>query len=216
VGATIIGFLVFSSLTWVIYRTRVRSTIQRRKLFINDYKFPQSIYRKVKDKYPHLTAENLVLVDSGLRVYFQVCNLAGNRFVSMPSQVVDAAWHEFILFTREYQEFCNKALGRFLHHTPAEAMTTPTKAQNGIKRAWRLSCMRERIDAKRASRLPILFAIDTDLKIPDGFKYSLNYAPGTGGYSASHIGCGGGCGGAHSCGGDGGGGGCGGGCGGGS
>ncbi len=51
----------------------------------------------------------------------------------MPSQVVDDAWHEFILFTRAYQQYCNKALGRYLHHTPAEAMDSPTIAQEGNK-----------------------------------------------------------------------------------
>jgi hypothetical protein len=78
------------------------------------------------------------LVMMGLKQYFQVCNLAGKQFVSMPSQVVDDAWHEFILFTRQYQIFCKGAFGRFLHHVPADAMPSRTTAQDGIKRAWKL------------------------------------------------------------------------------
>jgi hypothetical protein len=34
-----------------------------------------------------------------------------------PSQRIDAAWHQFLAFTFEYQEFC-KAVGGFIHHTP--------------------------------------------------------------------------------------------------
>lgn len=35
-----------------------------------------------------------------------------------PTKLIDEAWHEFILFTRVYGEFCEKAFGRFIHHTP--------------------------------------------------------------------------------------------------
>lgn len=89
-----------------------------------------------------------------------------------------------------------RALGRFLHHTPAEAMESPTAAQAGIKTAWKISCFREKIQPKSASKLPLLFAMDAALKIPDGFKYSLDCSkPGSHGYCAGHIGCGSGCGG---------------------
>ena len=36
-----------------------------------------------------------------------------------PSKKVDKAWHEFLLFTREYEAFCQERYGRFLHHDPA-------------------------------------------------------------------------------------------------
>jgi hypothetical protein len=84
----------------------------------------------------------------------------------MPSQVVDDAWHEFILFTRQYQQFCERGLGRFLHHTPAEAMRSPTDAQDGIKRAWRLACQRDGIDPKAPQSLPLLFALDACSALP--------------------------------------------------
>lgn len=118
--------------------------------------------------------------------------------VAMPSQIVDDGWHEFILFTRSYKDFCKKALGRFLHHTPTEAMRTPTLAQEGIKRAWRLACAKERINPNNPTRLPLIFAIDSMLNIPNGFKYSLNCKDKNspsygGGYCAGHIGCTSGC-----------------------
>lgn len=103
--------------------------------FIKSYPFHKSIREKIGKTYPHLTDEQTHLVFRALRDYFWMCNKGKQKMVAMPSQVVDIAWHEFILFTRAYKGFCRKALVRFLHHTPTEVMTTPTLAQEGIKRA---------------------------------------------------------------------------------
>lgn len=35
-----------------------------------------------------------------------------------PTQVIDAGWHEFLMFTRDYADFCQKYFGRFIHHNP--------------------------------------------------------------------------------------------------
>jgi hypothetical protein len=183
-----------------------------RRAFIDRYAFPEGLRRKFREARPHLTRTQEDLVFDALREWFHVCRLARHRFVSMPSQVVDDAWHAFILFTRGYEAFCRRGIGRFLHHTPAEAMSEPTLAQDGIKRAWRLACVREKIDPREPDRLPLLFGIDAMLGIANGFHYVLQCEPGASGtgYCASHIGCGsscgGGCSGGSSCGGDGGGG----------
>lgn len=179
---------VFAIVGVKVYR-RVRR--QRRQQWLESCRFPESLKRKVMLTYPHLSLQDAELVSEGLRAYFQVCNLAGPRMVAMPSQVVDVAWHEFILSTRKYQAFCQQALGRFLHHTPSEAMAAPTQAQEGIKRAWKLACYLEKINPQKPNRLPLLFAMDGLLDIENGFHYSLNCAESAKGeYCASHIGCG--------------------------
>ena len=191
-----------------------------REHYIDTYRFPPAVRQRVLKRYPHLSEDQLDLVLRALRDYFHLCRKARRRLLAMPSQVVDVAWHEFILFTRNYQAFCRRALGRFLHHTPTEAMPDRTMATEGIRRTWRLACLRDGIDPKAAVAVPLLFAIDRRLGIEDGFHYVLNClhmaaAANAGSYCASHIGCGGGCGGGcagSGCGGDGGGdGGCGGG-----
>ena len=207
-------FAAVIGLALIQHRTR-----RAHESFIDEYAFPAGIRQKVQKRYPHLTEAQLDLVFDALREYFHLCRKAGKRLLSMPSQVVDVAWHEFILFTRNYQVFCQSALGHFLHHTPAEAMATPTTATDGIRRTWRLACLRSGIDPKAATAVPLLFAIDGRLGIPDGFNYVLNctllHDRGAR-YCASDIssggcgGCGGGCGG-QGCGSDGGDGGCGGG-----
>jgi hypothetical protein len=174
---------------------------RRRERFIDGYAFPPGIRGRVRKRYPHLSEADLDLVLDALREYFHLCRKAGRRMLAMPSQVVDAAWHEFILFTRNYQHFCRRGLGRFLHHTPAEAMRSPTEAGDGIRRTWRLACLRGGIDPAKAGALPLLFAIDGRLRIDDGFRYepdctqALAAAQSAAVYCGTHIGCGGGCGG---------------------
>ena len=36
----------------------------------------------------------------------------------VPSVAVDAAWHAFILHTRDYIDYCERHYGRYLHHVP--------------------------------------------------------------------------------------------------
>ncbi|MGB0758090.1 MAG: glycine-rich domain-containing protein [Rubripirellula sp.] len=40
-----------------------------------------------------------------------------------PSARVDLAWHEFILCTRAYEQFCQEQFSRFIHHTPGGSRT---------------------------------------------------------------------------------------------
>jgi len=205
-----------------------KDSIRRRRAYIDAFIVPNRVTRKLKERYPHLNERDIGDVISGLKEYFHIVRIAidGDNigFVSMPSQIVDEAWHEFILCTREYTEFCQRAFGRFLHHTPAEAMKNLAQAREGLERTWRVACNREGIKPNDPAALPRLFALDTLLEIPDGHHYVLNpdagreaRAPLTPGsavtldnvdsesriHHASHIGgggaswggCGGGCGG---------------------
>lgn len=210
---------------------RVRD--MRRERFIRDYAFPGGLFDALRTHHPHLTIKDCQLVAQGLRQFFLAYHKSGYRYVSMPSQVVDDLWHEFILHTRAYDDFCRKAFGRFFHHTPAAALgeQAAVKSDAGLRRTWWYACSEEKINPKRALRLPLLFALDTKLAIAGGFVYALDCEgmrrateeqgaavvhcgsdlfcsdPGLGG-DGSGSGCGGGSDGHHgSSGGDGGGGG---------
>lgn len=193
-----ISYLILFVVILSIYLIFRKGSKKRQLAYIENYNFHKSIREKICNKHPHLNDDQTQLVFQALRDYFWMCNTANKKMVAMPSQVVDDAWHEFILFTRSYNIFCRKALGRFLHHTPTEAMRTPTQAEKGIKRAWRLACTKDEIDPGNPITLPLIFAIDSMLKITNGFKYSLNCkdrnSPAYGdGYCAGHIGCSSGC-----------------------
>jgi hypothetical protein len=40
---------------------------------------------------------------------------------NMYSLRVDEAWHQFILFTRQYMDFCHRYFGRYIPHNPSNA-----------------------------------------------------------------------------------------------
>ena len=193
VGLLFVGLIVATILWWR------RALHRHRAEFIENYPYAKFLDARLAARRPELGTAQRTLVFEALRDYFQLCHQAKKRLVAMPSQAVDDAWHEFILFTRQYQQFCQRGLGRFLHHTPAEAMRSPTQASDGIKRAWRLACAREGIDPRQPQRLPRLFAMDAALLIAGGFIYQIDCLAagrdgtmGTG-FCASHIGCSGGC-----------------------
>lgn len=194
------ALLIFISVLVIIFYVFISNRKQAQQtVYLTRYSFPISLRNKLKQKHPYLSDEQVEMVFKALKDYFYICHRAKKRMVSMPSQIVDIAWHEFILFTKSYEIFCNKGIGSFLHHTPTEAMKTPTVAREGIKRAWRLSCENENINPSIPNRLPLLFAIDGLLNIEGGFKYSLDCkdksSPNSNSYCAADIGCTSGCGG---------------------
>jgi hypothetical protein len=121
---------------------------------------------------PELSPKDRQLVSRGLRQFFLAYLQGGRRHVSMPSQVADDLWHEFILYTRHYEAFCRKAFGGMLHHTPAVALGPDRRRNTGLRRTWWHACREENIDPRRPSRLPLLFALDAKLGIADGFHYT--------------------------------------------
>jgi hypothetical protein len=147
---------------------------KKRLHFIKTYAFHPVLKDKVREKYPHLSEEDADVVMAALRDYFIICRMGNHRLISMPSKVADVAWHEFILCTRWYDEFCKKAFGRFLHHTPNVAMKSPNGQGVGLQRAWKLACMNEKINPQHPTKHPLLFGIDAQLHIPDGLHYSLD------------------------------------------
>lgn len=138
---------------------------------IREAPLPQFLKRKLRETYPQLSGKDCDLVERGLRQFFLACQRSNRRFVAMPSRAVDAMWHEFILHTRAYQDWCDLTLGRFLHHTPAEVLGAQASANDGLRRAWAWACRDEAIDPRKPSRLPLLFALDAKLAIANGFSY---------------------------------------------
>jgi hypothetical protein len=37
-----------------------------------------------------------------------------------PSEEIDTVWHNFILDTREYANYCVQRFGKFIHHIPSD------------------------------------------------------------------------------------------------
>jgi len=160
---------VLAVIVFVLWR---RQAWLARDQFIRGASFPQGLLERLAKRRPELSLKDRVLVSRALRQYFLVYHHAGYRFVSMPSQAVDDLWHEFILYTKAYDEFCRKAFGRFFHHTPAVVLGPDKQGNTGLRRAWWYACKEENINPRNPTRLPLLFAIDTKLGIADGFRYT--------------------------------------------
>jgi hypothetical protein len=151
----------------------------RRLEYIRSFVLPRGLFDKLRQRHPQLSLKDCQLVAQGLRQFFAAYLQGGKRHVSMPSQVADDLWHEYILYTRNYAEFCRRAFGGFLHHTPAAAMagamggaTTGARASNeGLRRCWWWCCKSENINPRQPTRLPLLFALDAKLGIEGGFRY---------------------------------------------
>ena len=164
-----LAFALASTALAVFFWLRYRSL--RREAYIRNAEFPRGLFERLRARHPDLTLKDCQLVASGLRQFFLAYLKGGRNFVAMPSQVVDDLWHEFILYTRTYEAFCNNAFGRFLHHTPAAILTSDRKKNEGLRRCWWWACRDENINPRAPTRLPLLFALDAKLAIAGGFSY---------------------------------------------
>lgn len=63
------------------------------------------------------TREDAELLFREVRRYLLLCQHL-RRALPMSSSLVDATWHQFVLFTAQYAEFCTTCLGAFCHHVP--------------------------------------------------------------------------------------------------
>lgn len=153
----------------VMYYERNRN--ERREQFIQNFTPPPELLSALRVRHPHLSKADCEMVARGLRQFFLAHHHSGRNFLSMPSQVADDLWHEIILSTRLYENFCRRAYGKMLHHTPSHAVGGGGKARQGLRRAWRLVCAQEKIDPQKPSQLPLLFALDGALQIKNGFVY---------------------------------------------
>lgn len=168
---------VIGILAWVATRKAAQRSIERegRANFIDGYEFPPELSQRVHVLHPQFTHDQVGMVMDGLRQYFLACLGAQTHGIAkqcgMPSKAVDDAWHEFILMSRDYESFCRQAFGSYLHHTPQEQSVEPMRdsVANTLHQfrgapvgpaGWAM-----------AGTIPLLFAIDRQLGIADGFHH---------------------------------------------
>lgn len=166
-GLLVMGGAIGASMFWFRYRR------EQRMRHLREARLPPGVHDKLHRQRPDIAPEHYPLIDRALRDFFAAYLLGGGKPVSMPSQAADELWHEFILHTRHYEQFCRKAFGRFLHHTPAVALSRNYERNVGLRRVWWHTCKLEGIDPRNPTRLPLLFALDARLGLADGFTYAL-------------------------------------------
>jgi hypothetical protein len=182
---SILLFVMFG----VAYYFGAQVVASRRRAYIRGFEFPMGLFERLRKQHPELDLKQCQLVAQALRQFFLAHLKSGRRFVAMPSQAADDLWHEFILYTRNYDAFCRQAFGRFMHHTPAVVMGSDRQANAGLRRCWWFICKEENINPRQPTRMPLLFALDAKLGVANGFRY----VPDCG--SVKRQGAGSGCGG---------------------
>lgn len=171
IGLILVTSAVVASVA--VYANKLRLQL-RRESHIRSYMFPRGLFEKFSKAQPTLDVRQQQLVARALRQFFLAYLKSGCKRVAMPSQVVDDLWHEFILFTRDYGNFCQLAFGQFLHHTPAVKLGAARTDNEGLRRVWWYCCLEENINPRKPTRLPLLFALDKKLGIANGFVYQLD------------------------------------------
>ena len=125
-------------IAWVIRRRNRHQKLRAERAdFIRKYTFPAGLRFRLNQAHSNFSGEQIALMLEGLRAYFQLVAANPRARLGMPSKAVDGAWHEFILLTQNYADFCDKAFGRFLHHTPHNG--SQTAERDGLARTYGLS-----------------------------------------------------------------------------
>ena len=123
------------------------------------------IVERVREK-GTLSAQRADQALTEFRKYMALIAL-GNKELGMHSADVDEIWHNFILFTREYAEFCERICGEMIHHRPntsrrpelppasvSEFQMAYTKFFGPVPPIWRARKMREAGDCDVAQDPP--------------------------------------------------------------
>ncbi len=169
-------FFVIVATVAITMASTTKSRLEIQREFISNYRFPSNLSDKLSRKYPHLEQQQIALVLEGLRQYFFVClngRAVDGQVVGMPSKAVDEAWHEFILMTGDYMSFCEQAFGRYLHHSPHRPSTPNGLIERQLSRTWQYANTPAITGTHyMLAGVPLLFALDSELKIPDGNSYS--------------------------------------------
>ena len=81
---------------------------------VDAYPVPELLVPRLERVYGYSWAEASDLVREAKRMLY--LRVASGQPVN-PSMKVDDAWHEMLMFTEFYQEFC-AFIGQFIHHKP--------------------------------------------------------------------------------------------------
>jgi hypothetical protein len=176
ITAIALGSVLLGLLIGYFYSSRksaARFQELMREHVIRTHAFSQSLFDSLQRQHPSLNDKDAFLVARALRTFFLAHLKQPGVTVAMPSKAADALWHQFILDTHAYTQFCENAFGSYFHHIPATDALTMSSNSESLLRTWRMACMEENINPRRALRLPLLFALDQKLGFPNGNVYSL-------------------------------------------
>lgn len=76
----------------------------------------QQLYGHLDESAQHDWSERIIEQTLG---FLRVLSKTSDGTLS-PSPKVDIGWHMFLMYTREYADFCQRIAGRMIHHAPSD------------------------------------------------------------------------------------------------
>ncbi len=79
---------------------------------------------RIQKDHPEIKKNEAEAIMDAALGFLKLCaNHPENRFA--PSEKVDIGWHTFLMYTREYHEFCRDLGGNYIHHVPNDDPRVP-------------------------------------------------------------------------------------------
>jgi hypothetical protein len=142
VGNTIVGIIFIISSLIVFFQ--IKGHLERKKIrkdkaewdlikkeendkkmkqmeYFNSYKIPLHIKGRFLKEYPQYKNEDYPEIEKALMDFFWLFlpdNNSKHSFYTFHSKVADDLWHTFLLYSKEYREFCMNSFGRIIDHVP--------------------------------------------------------------------------------------------------
>jgi uncharacterized membrane protein YgcG len=92
--------------------------------------FESRVKDRVLKEFPRISDKEWNWTWFELKRYFLMCGIM--RSVPMYSKQVDAVWHEMLMFTREYEQFCTRFCGEMIHHAPHAPGAQPLMGERAM------------------------------------------------------------------------------------
>ncbi|WP_429950531.1 glycine-rich domain-containing protein [Comamonas sediminis] len=169
-------FLIFAAIVAALLAVLGwRMLRKRRQLrFLQQYRLDAAYRKAIWRDHPYLNDASLAQAEEALRQFFIMHWLAPRAQLQMPSRLADVLWHAFILDTRRYQQFCQRAFGHMFHHLPAQASSAGASHDRAahMQPSWNAAMHTRRyMVGALLGGIPLLFALDAAAAIEDGWHY---------------------------------------------
>ncbi|MEV4347861.1 hypothetical protein AB0J83_25680 [Actinoplanes sp. NPDC049596] len=155
-------------MSWI--RSRDRRTAQRLAV-VDGYRFTAGVRHRFAVEHGDLDAAGVALVEDAIRQWFRLTARRPRARLSMPSVAVDELWNAMVLDARDYAQFCDKAFGHFLAHTPESALTATAVAAHRTGHLADTLRLAQQDEGCRPEMLPLIFRVDRQLDIKAGRHY---------------------------------------------
>lgn len=105
---------------------------------MRDYRHP-ILLNKMQAELGITCAEAETLFED-VKKFLALCVTSPQSQSLAPTKALDQGWHTFILFTKDYAQFCKDYCGRYVHHHPEDPFAE-TKDFESIPRTRRLAML---------------------------------------------------------------------------